>query len=84
VSLSLNYYHFYRGGYLTSEPGTKDVDYFSTWMSFTFNETNVGFCTWANELAPKKAKTRIVREWFSSRRDSPILAGHDVPGIMKE
>jgi hypothetical protein len=36
VTVSLNYYHFYRGGCLTSEPGTKDVDYFSTWMSFTF------------------------------------------------
>ena len=36
LSISLNYYHFYRGGFLTSEPGTKDVDYVSLWMSYTF------------------------------------------------
>jgi hypothetical protein len=36
LTVSLNYYHFYRGGFLTSQPKTKDVDYFSTWMSYTF------------------------------------------------
>lgn len=36
LAISLNYYHFYRGGFLTSEPGTKDVDYVSLWMSYTF------------------------------------------------
>jgi hypothetical protein len=36
MSLSLSYYHFSRGGFLTSQVGTKDVDYFSTWMSYTF------------------------------------------------
>jgi len=36
LSISLNYYHFYRGGFLTSEPGTKNVDYVSLWMSYTF------------------------------------------------
>jgi len=36
LAVSLNYYHFYRGGFLTSQAGTKDVDYFSTWMSYTF------------------------------------------------
>jgi hypothetical protein len=36
LSLSSSYYHFYRGGFLTSQVGTKDVDYFSTWMSYTF------------------------------------------------
>ena len=36
LAVSLNYYHFYRGGFLTSQTGTKDVDYFSTWMSYTF------------------------------------------------
>jgi hypothetical protein len=30
-------YHFFRGGFLTNnQVRTKDVDYFSTWMSFTF------------------------------------------------
>jgi hypothetical protein len=36
LSVSWNYYHFFRGGFLTSQAGTKDVDYFSTWMSYTF------------------------------------------------
>ena len=36
LSVSWNYYHFIRGGFLTSQVGTKDVDYFSTWMSYTF------------------------------------------------
>lgn len=36
MSFSLSYYHFSRGGFLTSQVGTKDVDYFSTWMSYTF------------------------------------------------
>ncbi|MFY9987987.1 MAG: alginate export family protein [Chthoniobacterales bacterium] len=36
LSISLSYYHFSRGGFLTSQGGTKDVDYFSTWMSYTF------------------------------------------------
>ncbi|MEY2602641.1 MAG: hypothetical protein QOH31_399 [Verrucomicrobiota bacterium] len=36
LAVSLNYYHFSRGGFLTSQAGTKDVDYFSTWMSYTF------------------------------------------------
>jgi hypothetical protein len=36
LSVSLNYYHFYRGGFLTSEPETKEVDYFSIWTSYTF------------------------------------------------
>jgi Alginate export len=36
VAISLSYYHFSRGGFLTSQVGTKDVDYFSTWMSYTF------------------------------------------------
>jgi hypothetical protein len=36
MSVSLNYYHFYRGGFLTSQPETKDVDYFSIWTSYTF------------------------------------------------
>jgi hypothetical protein len=35
-SVSLNYYHFYRGGFLTSQTRTKDVDYFSIWISYTF------------------------------------------------
>jgi hypothetical protein len=34
-SVSLNYYHFYRGGFLTSQTRTKDVDYFSIWVSYT-------------------------------------------------
>jgi Alginate export len=36
MSVSFNYYHFYRGGFLTSQPETKDVDYFSIWTSYTF------------------------------------------------
>jgi Alginate export len=36
VSVSWNYYHFFRGGFLTSQAGTKDVDYFSSWLSYTF------------------------------------------------
>ena len=36
LAISLSYYHFYRGGFLTSQAGTKDVDYFSTWMSYAF------------------------------------------------
>jgi hypothetical protein len=36
LSVSWNYYHFFRGGFLTSQVGTKDVDYFSTWLSYTF------------------------------------------------
>jgi hypothetical protein len=36
LAISLSYYHFYRGGFLTSQAGTKDVDYFSTWTSYTF------------------------------------------------
>ena len=36
LSVSLNYYHFYRGGFLASQPNTKDVDYFSTWINYTF------------------------------------------------
>ena len=36
LAVSLNYYHFYRGGFLTSEKATKDVDYFSIWTSYTF------------------------------------------------
>ena len=36
LSVSLNYYHFFRGGFLTGQTGTKDVDYFSTWMSYAF------------------------------------------------
>jgi len=36
LSVSFNYYYFFRGGLLTSELETKDVDYFSVWMSYTF------------------------------------------------
>jgi hypothetical protein len=36
LSVSWNYYHFFRGGFLTGQVGTKDVDYFSTWLSYTF------------------------------------------------
>ncbi|MGA8659744.1 MAG: alginate export family protein [Chthoniobacterales bacterium] len=36
LAISLSYYHFYRGGFLTSQVGTKDVDYFSAWTSYTF------------------------------------------------
>jgi hypothetical protein len=37
TSLSVSYYHFYRGGFLTeNQPNTKDVDYFSTWLTYTF------------------------------------------------
>jgi hypothetical protein len=37
ISLSVSYYHFYRGGFLTeNQPNTKDVDYFSTWLTYTF------------------------------------------------
>jgi Alginate export len=36
LSVSWNYYHFFRGGFLTSQAGTKDVDYFSSWLSYTF------------------------------------------------
>jgi hypothetical protein len=36
LAISLSYYHFSRGGFLASQVGTKDVDYFSTWMSYTF------------------------------------------------
>ena len=36
LEISLSYYHFYRGGFLTSQAGTKDVDYFSAWMGYTF------------------------------------------------
>jgi len=35
--LSVSYYHFYRGGFLTqNRPISKDVDYFSTWLTFKF------------------------------------------------
>lgn len=35
--VSLSYYHFYRGGFLTqNQPGSKDVDYFSTWLTYKF------------------------------------------------
>jgi len=35
--LSVSYYHFYRGGFLTeNQPISKDVDYFSTWLTFKF------------------------------------------------
>jgi hypothetical protein len=34
---SLSYYHFYRGGFLTqNQPGSKDVDYFSAWLTYKF------------------------------------------------
>ena len=33
LAISLSYYHFFRGGFLTNQVGTKNVDYFSTWMS---------------------------------------------------
>jgi Alginate export len=36
LAASLSYYHFFRGGFLTHQVGTKDVDYFSAWMSYTF------------------------------------------------
>jgi hypothetical protein len=37
LAVSLNYYHFFRGGFLTNnQVKTKDVDYFATWMSYTF------------------------------------------------
>ena len=37
LAVSLSYYHFYRGGFLTNnQVGTKGVDYFSTWISYTF------------------------------------------------
>jgi hypothetical protein len=36
LSVSLSYYHFFRGAFLTDTAGTRDVDYFSTWMSYTF------------------------------------------------
>jgi Alginate export len=36
LSVSWNYYHFFRGGFLTSQAGTRDVDYFSSWLSYTF------------------------------------------------
>jgi hypothetical protein len=37
LSVSLSYYHFFRGGFLTdNQVETKAVDYFSTWMSYTF------------------------------------------------
>jgi hypothetical protein len=37
TSLSVSYYHFYRGGFLTeNQPNTKDVDYFPTWLTYTF------------------------------------------------
>jgi hypothetical protein len=35
--LSVSYYHFYRGSFLTqNQPISKDVDYFSTWLTFKF------------------------------------------------
>jgi Alginate export len=37
LAASLSYYHFFRGEFLTnSQAHTKDVDYFSTWLSYTF------------------------------------------------
>jgi hypothetical protein len=37
TSLSVSYYHFYRGGFLTeNQPNLKDVDYFPTWLTYTF------------------------------------------------
>src|SRR5258708_6043341 len=37
LSVSWNYYHFFRGGFLTNNQiETRDVDYFSTWLSYTF------------------------------------------------
>jgi hypothetical protein len=36
LAISLSYYHFNRGGFLTSQAGTKGVDYFSSWLSYTF------------------------------------------------
>ncbi|MBV9272523.1 MAG: alginate export family protein [Verrucomicrobia bacterium] len=37
LSVSSSYYHFFRGAFLTdNQLGTKDVDYFSAWMSYTF------------------------------------------------
>jgi hypothetical protein len=35
-SVSLNYYPFYRGGFVTSQTRIKDVDDFSIWISYTF------------------------------------------------
>jgi hypothetical protein len=37
VVISASYYHFYRGAFLTQDqPGSKDVDYFSTWLTVEF------------------------------------------------
>jgi Alginate export len=37
LSVSWNYYHFFRGGFLTNnQVETRDVDYFSTWLTYTF------------------------------------------------
>lgn len=34
---SVSYYHFYRGGFLTeNQPVSKDVDYFSAWLTYKF------------------------------------------------
>jgi hypothetical protein len=35
--LSVSCYHFYRSGFLTqNQPISKDVDYFSTWLTVKF------------------------------------------------
>jgi hypothetical protein len=37
LSVSWNYYHFFRDGFLTNnQVETRDVDYFSTWLTYTF------------------------------------------------
>ena len=37
LEVTLQYFHFFRGGFLTNnQVRTKDVDYFSAWMSYTF------------------------------------------------
>ena len=34
---SASYYHFYRGEFLTqNQPGSKDVDYYSAWLTYKF------------------------------------------------
>ncbi len=36
LAVSLSYYYFFRGGFLSGQAGTKDVNYFSTWLNYTF------------------------------------------------
>ena len=39
MAISLSYYHFYWGEFLTGREGTTDADFFSTWISYTLTRT---------------------------------------------